>query len=74
MSRQLAIGILVGFAAAMALISWAARAPKPEVQQIDAGHEEAAATRTLPYLHGVSTQRLTIGPRPFGPLGTDGGL
>ncbi len=74
MSRQLALGILVGFGAAMGLITWAARGPKPAVQELDAGHEEAAGTRTLPYLRGVSTERLTIGPRLFGPLGTDGGL
>ena len=73
MSRQLAVCILVGFAAAMALITFAAKATTPQAQ-VDAGHEEEAATRTLPYLRGVSTEKLQIGPRPFGVVGPDGGV
>ncbi len=70
MSRQLAIGILVGFGAAVGLLSWAAKAPKPAEQRPDAGADE----RSLPYLRGVSTEKMTAGQYPpLAYIAADGG-
>ena len=72
MSRQLAIGILVGFTGAVGLISWAARAPNAAAAS---SHDAGAVERSFPYLRGVTTQKMTIGQRtPHAYFAADGGL
>ena len=56
MSRQLAVGILVGFATAMGLLTWAAKQPKAEPVAVP----DAGGPSPFKELGGPSVERLRL--------------
>lgn len=67
MSRQLALGIVIGFAAAVALLSWGSR--PSAASPVDAGVPQLM----LPRAHSVLPDRITMQLSPLTFAEPDGG-